>query len=140
MASGKTSIKRRTLRTRGLPDGELAILRGAPTIIAESSPIVAFELGNAAPMNYPYTATYYSADYFDFFAARGYKSFSMSGISLSRDEFLSAAEGQFFWNYVAVPDQGPWPFDHASSRVLVQQRREAAAPSIEQVVAESDDA
>jgi len=114
--------------------GELTILRGAARIIAESSPIVAFEMGNAALVNYPYNA----ADYFDFFADRGYTLFSIFGIPLSREDFLSAADEQLFWDYIAIPRTEPWPFRHEPIRVLLQKLNEKAAPPIEQVVAGTD--
>lgn len=102
--------------------GELTILRGGVTLIGESVPIVSFELGNGSLTNYPYTA----ADYFDFFAELGYTLFSIFGIPLSRDEFISAADEQFFWDYIAVPGRSPWPFGHDHLRVLVGQLGEAS--------------
>ncbi len=101
--------------------GELTILRGGATLIGESAPVVSFELGNASLTNYPYTA----ADYFDFFAKLGYTLFSIFGIPLSRDEFISAAQEQFFWDYIAVPGKGAWPFGHDHIRVLVRQLGDA---------------
>jgi len=97
--------------------GELMILRGGATLISQSAPIVSFELGNASLTNYPYTA----ADYFDFFANLGYTVFSIFGIPLSREHFISAAEEQFFWDYVAVPGRIPWPFGHDHIRLLIRQ-------------------
>lgn len=101
--------------------GELAILLGTARILAHSSPIVSFELGNDSLVNYPYSA----ADYFDFFADLGYSLFSIFGIPLLRDEFILAAEEQFFWDYIAIPGTSSWPFGHEHIRVLVNQLGES---------------
>jgi hypothetical protein len=87
-------------------------------------------------VNYPYTA----ADYFDFFAGRDYTLFSIFGIPLSREAFVSAAEKQFFWDYIAIPGEGIWPFGHEVIRVLVHQLGETVTPRIEQGVTGSDNA
>ena len=97
--------------------GELTILRSGRALIAATQPIVSFELGNASLINYPYTA----ADYFDFFAELGYRLFSLYGLPLNREQFVSAAEQQFYWDYVALPAEETWFFSHAHLHVLVQQ-------------------
>lgn len=96
--------------------GELTILKGARALITDSLPIISFEMGNAALVNYPYTA----ADYYDFFTGLGYKVFSIFGIKLTRSEFVMAAESQFYWDYVAIPE-GEWPFNHISIQILINQ-------------------
>jgi FkbM family methyltransferase len=97
--------------------GELTILKGAAQTISRFSPIISFELGNASLVNYPYTA----ADYFDFISNFGYALYSIFGIPLSRCELVSAAETQFFWDYIAIPNNGAWPFGHAHIPVLLNQ-------------------
>lgn len=97
--------------------GELTILRGALSTISESLPLLSFELGNASLSSYPYVA----ADYYDFCSGLGYKLFSIFGIPLTRDEFIAAADEQLFWDYIAVPGGGGWPFGHAATRVLLKQ-------------------
>lgn len=97
--------------------GELTILRSGRALIAASQPIISFELGNASLINYPYTA----GDYFDFFAELGYRLFSLYGLPLNREQFVAAAEQQFYWDYVALPAAEAWFFSHAHLRVLVQQ-------------------
>lgn len=97
--------------------GELTILRSGRELIGDCQPIVSFELGNASLINYPYTA----ADYFDFFAGLGYRTFSIYGLPLSRTDFIAMAERQFFWDYVALPAKEQWFFDHEAVSVLVRQ-------------------
>jgi FkbM family methyltransferase len=97
--------------------GELAILRGAAKVLANCSPIVSFEMGDDSLVNYSYSA----ADYFDFFADLGYSIFSIFGIPLLRDEFILAAEQQYFWDYIAIPGRGSWQFGHEHIRVLINQ-------------------
>lgn len=97
--------------------GELMILRGAAALIAEQRPIVSFELGDSSLVNYPYS----SGDYFDFFAALGYRVFSIFGLELSREEFVRFSAMQFFWDYIAVPASEPWPGSHAPIRVMIAQ-------------------
>jgi FkbM family methyltransferase len=99
--------------------GELAILRGAKAIITKSRPIVSFELGDDALINYAYSA----ADYFDFFADLDYQLHSIFGPILSRDEFIEAARSQYFWDYIAVPLGDTWRFGHDHIRLLVDQLR-----------------
>lgn len=97
--------------------GELTVLKGAAETISRFSPIISFELGNASLVNYPYTA----ADYFDFISDFGYALYSIFGIPLSRRELVSAAEQQFYWDYIAIPNKGAWPFGHEHIRVLLNQ-------------------
>jgi FkbM family methyltransferase len=99
--------------------GELTVLRGATKLISARAPIVSFELGNNALVNYEYSA----ADYFDFFFDLGYTVYSIFGIPLERDELIAAAEEQLFWDYIAIPGQGRWPFGHEQLRVLIRQLR-----------------
>ena len=102
--------------------GELVILRGAASLIAECRPIVSLELGDSSLEHYSYSA----ADYFEFFSGLGYTLFSIFGIPLSRDELVAAAREQIFWDYVAVPGSGPWPFGHDHVRVLIAQLSRAS--------------
>jgi FkbM family methyltransferase len=130
------SLRRQTIRVRVKPldrfltdvgnvrfikvdaeGGELIVLRGAAGTISRFSPIISFELGNASLVNYPYTA----GDYFDFISNFGYALYSIFGIPLSRRELVSAAETQFFWDYIAIPNNGAWPFGHAHIPVLLNQ-------------------
>jgi FkbM family methyltransferase len=97
--------------------GELLILRGGTALIAAHAPIISFELGNNSLVNYPYTA----ADYFDFFDQLDYAIYSIFGIPLERDELISAAQEQLFWDYVALPRRALWPFGHEQLRVVIRQ-------------------
>jgi len=97
--------------------GELMILRGGTALIAAHAPIISFELGNNSLVNYPYTA----ADYFDFFDQLDYTIYSIFGIPLERDELISAAQEQLFWDYVALPRRALWPFGHEQLRVVIRQ-------------------
>ena len=64
--------------------GDLLIIRGAEGIIVKSRPYVTFELGNNSLVNYAYTA----ADYFDFFASKGYGLSNILGVKLDRNAFV----------------------------------------------------
>ncbi|MDP1822143.1 MAG: FkbM family methyltransferase [Archangium sp.] len=97
--------------------GELTILRSGRALIEASQPIVSFELGNAALINYSYEA----GDYFDFFAGLGYRVHSIFGLPLTKDQFVAHAERQFFWDYVALPAGEAWFFNHSHLEVLVRQ-------------------
>lgn len=103
--------------------GELMILRGASALIAEQRPIISFELGDASLLNYPYT----SGDYYDFFASRAYRVYSIFGLELSRAEFVKFSAIQFFWDYIAVPATEGWPGGHDPLRVMIAQLAEAVA-------------
>ena len=96
---------------------ELLILRGARALLAESRPVVSFEFGNAALVNYPYTA----ADCFDYFAGLGYAVYSIFGQALGRDEFVQCAHDQYFWDYFAIPSEQPWTLGHQHIGILVRQ-------------------
>ncbi len=104
---------------------ELHILRGARSLIAESRPVISFEFGNAALVNYPYTA----ADCFDFFDGLGYTVFSIFGQALGRDEFIECAEGQYFWDYFGIPAEDGWTLGHAHIGILVEQLAKADSES-----------
>lgn len=97
--------------------GELSILKGGREVILGSMPIISFEMGNAALVNYSYSA----ADYFDFFYNIGYNLFSIFGIPLSREHFLEMAERQYFWDYIAVSSSESWAFNHEHIWVLIRQ-------------------
>jgi FkbM family methyltransferase len=97
--------------------GELTVLKGAAETISRFSPIISFELGNASLVNYPYTA----GDYFDFISDYGYALYSIFGVPLSRQELISAAETQLYWDYIAIPNNGTWPFGHEHIRVMLNQ-------------------
>jgi hypothetical protein len=94
--------------------GELVILQSGIDLIQKSTPIIAFELGNESLTSYPYDA----ADYFEFFSKLGYSIFSIFGLKLSREEFILAAEEQFFWDYVALPRGVEWTFGHNHLRLM----------------------
>jgi FkbM family methyltransferase len=102
--------------------GELVILRGGLGLIGKHLPIVSFELGNASLTNYPYGAS----DYYDFFSSLGYSVFSIFGLRLSREEFISAAEEQFFWDYVALPPGAEWTFGLGHIKLLLGQLRDTS--------------
>ncbi|MGT3204666.1 FkbM family methyltransferase [Yersinia enterocolitica] len=109
--------------------GELTILRGAIELISESKPIVSFELGDAALVNYPYT----SADYYDYFYDLGYVIYSIFGIPLSKNEFVDMSRQQFFWDYIAAHKDETFPKDHNNVRVLINQlwsARESTEPEM----------
>jgi FkbM family methyltransferase len=97
--------------------GELTILRGGAALISAHAPIISFELGNNSLVNYSYTA----ADYFDFFDQLDYAIYSIFGIPLDRDELITAAQEQLFWDYVALPRRALWPFGHEQVRVVIRQ-------------------
>lgn len=101
--------------------GELMILRGASALIAAQRPIISFELGDASLLNYPYNA----GDYYDFFASRDYRVYSIFGLELSRAEFVKFSAMQFFWDYIAVPRPEAWPGGHDPLRVMIAQLAEA---------------
>lgn len=80
--------------------GDLLILRGAEGVIDRSRPYITFELGDNSLINYDYSA----GDYFDFFAAKGYRLSNILGDQLDRDSFVESSAVQRVWDYIASPD------------------------------------
>ncbi len=80
--------------------GDLLILRGAEGVIEKSRPYVTFELGDNSLMNYDYCA----GDYFDFFAAKGYRLSNILGAELDRNAFVESSAAQKVWDYIAIPN------------------------------------
>lgn len=79
--------------------GDLLILRGAEGLIDRSRPYITFELGDNSLINYDYS----SADYFDFFAQKGYVVSSILGEQMDRDAFMESCAVQRVWDYIASP-------------------------------------
>jgi FkbM family methyltransferase len=95
--------------------GELQILRGGYAMISESRPIVSFELGEASLINYPYS----TEDYYTFFEKLDYKIHSIFGIHITRSEFLKATCEQFYWDYIAIPSESKFEFNHKHIKVIL---------------------
>lgn len=109
-----TSLKFMKLDAEG---AELMILRGAENLIRRLRPYVSFELGDAALVNYDYS----SADVFEYFSGMGYSIYSIFGVLLSKDDFVTSSRLQNFWDYVAIPAELTWPAAHEPVKVLLQQ-------------------
>jgi FkbM family methyltransferase len=88
--------------------GDLQILRGATGLIDKARPIITFEMGDNALINFDYGA----ADFFDFFAQRRYRLFSITGLPMNRAKLIENSAKQTFWDYVACPEElvGILPF------------------------------
>jgi FkbM family methyltransferase len=83
--------------------GELDILRGATDILARFRPVVAFECGARALQGYGAGPDDVAA----FWAAAGYRVYSIAGEWLPPAAFVLSATTENLWDYVAVPDDNP---------------------------------
>jgi FkbM family methyltransferase len=79
--------------------GELGVLRGAVQVISRFRPLVTFEFGLNAIGGYGITPR----DMADYWEAMNYAVHDILGRPLSSDDFVTSAERQQVWDYVAIP-------------------------------------
>ena len=81
--------------------GELAILRGATSVIDRFSPVVTFEFGANTLANYGVTVE----DMAEFWQNKPYRLFDIVGRPLSREAFVESSKRQEVWDYIALPKE-----------------------------------
>jgi FkbM family methyltransferase len=79
--------------------GEYHILKGAVRTLQRCRPVVAFEFGVNSLAEYKVMPLQMA----QFWAEQGYKIYTILGACLTEQEFVSSAEMQNVWDYVAIP-------------------------------------
>jgi len=79
--------------------GEYSVLGGASGLIQKFRPVITFEFGDNALVNYPHN----SGDMYDMLSGWGYRIEDINRVALDRAAFVESSAAQRVWDYIALP-------------------------------------
>ena len=88
--------------------GEHDIVRGARQVLRRDRPVVLFEMGDNALVNYPHVT---SAGMAEQLTALDYRLLDILGRPLDPEAFVASCAEQSVWDYAAVPAEQTSTFD-----------------------------